>query len=199
MTFFLQGDWRISSDYNAPRKTKAGIHRAWDFPIPEHEPGFAPEKGPYHFQIFRHNPGARGDFWPQYSWPDGSWWPYYRYYERWAGGVCVLFGAQYTHVFLHVNLDYIYSRWRLGQREYKQGKVRGKLPDGRIDYTAYLIPEINWKPYLAEEGDCIFETGTSGYDTASHLHYQLMEPGKSRHDAVDPAKQWPEEYERRRG
>jgi len=198
MIFFLNDDdARISSDYHAPRKNTYGEHRAWDFirarglPLPIGTTILAPEDGTYHYQLL-----LRRDYACDLSRPDGTWWPYSRYYADVYGAVLILFGELYTHVFAHLPVEYVFERWERGRKEFNQPKIRVHK-GGEIDYTQYITPRINWSPFRAREGRVIGETGDDGYSTMEHLHYQCMEPGSQKHDHVDPADVFPEEYQRR--
>lgn len=198
MTFFLNDDEaRISSDYHAPRNNSYGEHRAWDFirtrglPLPIGTSIIAPEDGKYHYQLL-----LRRDYACDLSRPDSTWWPYSRYYADVYGAVLVFFGREYTHVFAHLQVEYVVIRWRGAGMRFLQDKIRVHA-DGKIDYTKYVTPRINWTPFRAVEGDEIGETGDDGYSTMEHLHYQCMAPGAQIHTHVDPATVYPEEYRRR--
>lgn len=192
MRFYLDPEQPITSDYNAPRPTTMGRHLAWDHPCPVATPIYAPERVEVRYQIIRQH----GDWMPDLSWPDGTWWPYSRYYEWVYGGVAVCFGRTYTYVFCHLEPAYIYERWHVTGKQADLHKMRFKTADGVIDYSKYVYPELNWEPIEVEEGEFIAPTGMAGYDTESHLHMQVMVAGRGRHTQVDPATVWPGQYAR---
>ena len=178
MKYFFDRHYKMSAPYGQPRKTAEGKHIGTDFDCPPGTPILAPESGPLHYQIIHQH----GELKPDLLWPDGTWWPYSRYYEWWAGGVAVLFGRTYTYVFLHQQLWYIYERWNNSSRRFRQEKIR--QPG---DWYSYVTPEINWLPIGIVEGDQIGLTGESGVDDGPHLHMQVMKPGRDRHEHIDPA------------
>lgn len=196
MTFFLDKTVRISSDYHAKRNNSYGEHRAWDFistggqPLPIGTPIVAPEDGEYHFQVIVHK-----DHRVSIMRPDRTWWPYGRYYYEVYGGMLILFGKTYTHVFAHLSAGYIFGRWHAAGMQYEQPKIR-VYDGGQCDYTKYVLPRVNWTPIWTAEGQEIGQTGDDGYSTMEHLHYQTMQPGGQVHKHVDPATIFPDEYRR---
>ena len=181
MRFFLNPPVPVSCEYGVPRPTAEGIHTGRDYAVSEGTPILAPADGLLHLQYLRQH----GDYKPDLLWPDGGWWPYSRYYEWWAGCLAILFCRDWTHVWLHIDPWYCVSHWEASGRMYRQPKLRKAE-----DYTQYVIPWINWLPIRVLEGDLVAVSGVSGYDTAPHVHYQLMRPGRQTHQHIHPKEAW---------
>jgi len=194
MKFFFDKPVPVSCEYGVPRQTAEGIHTGRDYAVAVGTPILAPEDGLLHLQMIRQHDGIGTDkdgkpvvvpFRPDLLWPDGTFWPYSRYYEWWAGCVAILFGKTWTHVWLHIDPWYLMVAWEAHGRMYKQAKLRKPS-----DYSGYVIPWINWMPIRTLKGDMVAPVGISGYDTEAHVHYQLMKQGRQRHVHVDPREVW---------
>jgi hypothetical protein len=157
-------------------------HEGQDHGCPRGTVLYAPEAGRLQLAFLRHS-GA--DYLPSLFWPDGSWWPYSLYYQEWAGGIAILWGEKYTHVFLHLDPQWIYARVLAAVAMLTHEKRR--KPG---DYSGYVISEVVWNPWAVTEGDAIAVTGISGFDDGPHVHYQLMAPGKNAHTVLDPRSVW---------
>jgi hypothetical protein len=172
----------VTSAYGEKRKTIVGYHEGEDRAPPRGTPIVAPEAGYIQYAIMRQH----GDGWsPDFSWPNGTWYPYSRYYEWWAGGLAILYGQTYTHTWLHIDPFWIYNRCEKTMVMLTHEKKRKAG-----DYTSYVIGEVVWQPGLVNEGDVIAASGVSGYDSAPHTHYQLMTPGRNEHHVLDPRTIW---------
>lgn len=175
MTPFIDKRFPVTCPYGVTRVT--GIHQGQDHGCPRGTPLVSPEPGYVQYGVVRQH----GDYHQDLVWKDGKWWPYSRYYEWWAGGLCILWGQQYTHVFLHIDPSWIYDHCKtLELSKHRKPGV----------WTDYVISEVNWSPAWTGEGNLIAVTGVSGYDEAPHVHYQLMSPGKSAHQVLDPRTVW---------
>lgn len=180
MTPYLDfGRFPLTSRYGVKRPS--GPHQGQDHACPRGTPLFAPEPGHIQYAIIRQH----GDYNRDITWPDGSWFPYSRYYEWWAGGLAIVYGEKYTHLFMHIDPKWIYSTCDKQIVMLSHEKKR-KLND----YTSYVLAEILWQPIVCGEGDLVAATGVSGYDDSPHVHYQLMAPGKNTHTVLDPGVVW---------
>lgn len=169
----------VTCPYGDPRPT--GPHTGQDHACSQ-TPLIACETGLLQYAVIR----QRGDdYYPNITWPDGSWWPYFRYYEWWAGGLAILYGEQYTHVWCHIDPRWIYSRCDKAMVQLHHEKKR--KPG---DFRSYVIAEVTWQPLTVAEGDIVAVSGVSGYDDGPHVHYQLMAPGKNVHTVLDPRSLW---------
>lgn len=173
----------VTCEYGTPRPTPTNpgrVHGGRDHGCPRGTPLFAAEAGWLQLAVIRH----AGDVtFPnsELTWPDGTWWPYSKYFEHNNGGLAILWGEQYTHVFLHLDPSWIYRRC-------EQALVP-LIPDKRRkpgDYSSYVLAEVVWQPWAVREGDVIAVTGISGYDDGPHVHYQCMEKGRNKHVVLDP-------------
>ena len=170
----------VTCPFGVPRP--AGPHQGQDHGCPRGTPLFAPEAGHVQYAVVRQH----GDAWnPDILWPDGSWWPYSRYYEWWCGGLAIVWGEQYTHLFLHIDPQWIYARCEKSGIFITHEKMRKAG-----DYTSYVIAEVTWQPSACGAGDVIAVSGVSGYDDGPHVHYQLMEAGRNVHRVLDPRRIW---------
>jgi hypothetical protein len=157
-------------------------HEGQDHGCPRGTVLTAPEAGRLQYAVLRHS--GEG-YTPDITWPDGSWWPYSRYYETWAGGLAILWGQRYTWVFLHLDPSWIYracDRAMVVLSHMKQRKPG--------DWASYVIAEVVWQPMTVGEGDVVGVTGVSGYDEAPHVHVQVMAPGRNAYQVLDPAIAW---------
>jgi hypothetical protein len=169
----------VTCPYGVPRA--AGPHQGQDHGCPRGTPLYAPEAGRLQLAFLRHS----GDYAPDLQWPDGTWWPYSRYYQEWAGGLAILYGEHYTHLWLHLDPPWIYNRVQTATAMLSHVKYR--KPG---DYTGYVIAEVVWQPWQVGAGDLVAVTGVSGYDDGPHVHYQLMAPGRNAHTVLDPRSLW---------
>ena len=169
----------VSCQFGVPRAS--GPHQGQDHGCPRGTPLYSPEPGHVQYAIVRQH----GEYNPDLTWPDHSWWPYSRYYEWWAGGLCIVYGQQYTHLFLHIDPSYIYNTCR--ERLLILSHQKHRKPG---DYSAYVTEEITWQPAWCGEGDVVAVTRVSGYDDGPHVHYQLMAPGRNAHQVLDPRTVW---------
>jgi murein DD-endopeptidase MepM/ murein hydrolase activator NlpD len=169
----------VTCRYGVPRAS--GPHQGQDHGCPRGTPLYAPEAGHVQYAVIRQH----GDFNPDLSWQDGTWWPYSRYYEHWAGGLAIVYGERYTHVFMHLDPRWIYSACDKSFVVLSHTKVR--KPG---DYTSYVIAEVLWQPTVCGEGDVVAASGVSGFDDAPHVHYQLMKAGRNEHTVLDPSTVW---------
>jgi hypothetical protein len=160
----------------------AGVHQGQDHGCPRGTPLYAPEGGHVQYAIIRQH-GL--DYTPDLTWPDGTWFPYSRYYEWWAGGLAIVYGSEYTHVLMHLDPSWIYAMCAKTLVILSHQKHRKPA-----DYTSYVTEEVVWQPGAVREGDLVAVSGVSGYDDGPHVHYQLMALGKNAHTVLDPRTVW---------
>lgn len=167
MTFPVK-DPHISAGFNQDRPLigeKTHIHGAVDIAGEDLEI-LAPEDGKAYYCLIQDT----GPWEPaNLFWPNGAWFPFSNYrYSVW-GGLIILVGQEYTHLFTHIERREIWNRaYMYGYND----KVNFfELPSG--------IAICNFdKPWSVEEGNIIGISGNAGFSTGPHIHYE-MHKGKS--------------------
>ena len=189
MTFFLRHPCRITHDYEEPRVTAFGKHGAWDLAPPHRTPIYAPEAGPVYIVVAVRNELPHHDIF----WPTGEWFEFSNYFSETYGVIVILVGKRYKHLWAHIDFDEAFRQLRgVGYEHIKQRT--------RDNYRAYVDRYHNLRtPWQVPEGHLIGKTGIAGFDDAPHVHYEVHPADRGRHERIDPATVWPEEWKTRWG